>query len=165
MVPQRIWLNYIREPPCGIQPLDPTSKPSVRTPLSGNMTAGPVLASPSLQLPELRPKGTSPSTPPTAATQQEEPTSSSALARKCKSSVVVVDGIISEEVRPAVKLARRATLPAPAPVPVLRRRRRSGDFSLPVRYKVRKKRPYSTRATSSTSVAYTRYFFFLFNAL
>lgn len=100
------------------------------------MTAGPDLASPAIQLPKLGPTVTSPSTPPTGAIGQE-PTGKNG---KCKSVVVVVDGFIREEVPPAVNLAKRATLPAPAPVPAPCRRRRSGDFSLPVRYKVRPKR-------------------------
>lgn len=139
----RPYVLNIREPPCGIQLSSWIRRPTHDcAPRRGdNMTAGPGLASPSVQLPRLGPKGTPPSTSPAAAIQQE-PTSSSVPARICN-SVVGIDGI-SEEVRPAVNLARRKTLPAPAPVPVPRRRRRSGDFSLPVRYKVRSKNREST---------------------
>ncbi len=98
------------------------------------MTAGSGLASPPVRLPKLSPLEKSPSKPTKRTSAPPAPR---------KSSFVVVDG--AENVRTApVNATRRSSLPLPLPrtAGVLgdsrpRLRRRSGDFSLPVKYKVR----------------------------
>lgn len=99
-----------------------------------SMTAGSILVSPPLKLPELSPVAPSPSKP---SKRTSAPTDG---PRKC--SFVVVDGTTDKAT--AVKTSRRSSVPLPrtavlpgASRPLLRRR--SGDFSLPVRYKVRRK--------------------------
>lgn len=97
------------------------------------MTAGSGLAGPPVRLPKLSTKEKPPSKPTKRSSARAEPQ---------QSSFVVVDG--AENVRTApVKATRRSSLPLPLPRtagalgasrPLVRRR--SGDFSLPVKYKV-----------------------------
>lgn len=99
------------------------------------MTAGSGLSSPPLKLPKLSPAVLPPSKPSKRTSAPDDGPG------KC--GFVVVDGV--RDKAPAVKLARRSSGPLTrtaglpgAPRPLLRRR--SGDFSLPVRYKVRRKK-------------------------
>ena len=124
---------------------DARSRPNSIYTLLDSMTAGSGPASLPVRLPKLNPKEKSPSKPTKRASAPPPPR---------KSSFVVVDGG-TENVRTApVNVTRRSSLPLPAPRTAgvsgaarPRMRRRSGDFSLPVKYKVIMKYARKVRTT------------------